>query len=91
MHPNRMKGIGVMNLFCNTIFYALKSINTICPKANELLGTLISWQPLANWQRLNNDLGQVILYIKAIVVSVCLCGQCLEDSSNMEVPCGAGL
>jgi hypothetical protein len=44
-----MKGIGVMNLFCNTIFCALKDINTICLKENEFLGNLISWQTPANW------------------------------------------
>jgi hypothetical protein len=32
----------------------------------------------------------LILYIKAtVVVFVCLCGQCLEDSSSHWLPCGA--
>jgi hypothetical protein len=50
-----------MNLFCNTIFFALKDINTIYPKANELVGNLISWQPPTICQHLHNDLGQVII------------------------------
>jgi hypothetical protein len=40
-----MGGIGVMNMFCNIIFCALKDINTICSKANELLSNLIYEQP----------------------------------------------
>jgi hypothetical protein len=42
MHPNRMRGKGIMNLFCNTIFCALKDINTIYLKASEFLGNPIS-------------------------------------------------
>jgi hypothetical protein len=42
-----MKGIVVMNLFCNTTLVALKYINTICPKAYEFLNNLIFSQTIA--------------------------------------------
>ncbi len=48
MDLNKRKGTNVMNLFCNTTFCAIKNINTICPKENELLGNQISWQAPTN-------------------------------------------
>jgi hypothetical protein len=55
-----MRNIIVHDLLCNTTLGALKYINTICPKANQLLGNLASWHTTTYHQSLHNHLGQII-------------------------------
>jgi hypothetical protein len=60
MDPNKIRNIVLVDLFYNTTFDALKYINTICPKANQLLSNLVSWHTTTYHQSLHNNLGQII-------------------------------
>ncbi len=62
MDPYKMRIIIVTNLFCDTIFVALKYINIIYPKAYELLSSLVSLQSTTYHQNLHKfHLNQMII------------------------------
>jgi hypothetical protein len=57
MDPYGIENTVILDLFYNTTFGALKYIDTISPKAYELLGNLVFWQIAIYHQSLHNHLG----------------------------------
>jgi hypothetical protein len=53
MDPYGIENIVLPDLLCNTIFGALKCIDTISPKTYELLGNLVFWQITTYYQSLH--------------------------------------
>jgi len=64
-----MKSIIVPILLYNTTLGAMKYIDTMSPKAYELLGNLVSWQTITYHQSLHNHLDQIIIPNSSIILS----------------------